>query len=232
VPTLDVHAVDRYLNVGSLLGFDDDPADFSFPIPQAASARIATLLHRRGIGENSRVLTMAPGTIWETKHWDSEKFAEVARFFLQRGFAVALAGSPRERAVCDEVASLAPGVVNFAGETTLSELAALIDRSTICVTNDSGPMHLAVALDRPIVSIFGPTDPVWIGPYRRDNAVLQAKISCAPCYLRELRRCPNDHACMKEVPAQAVIELMDAMLRGGSPAARTPSEPSRAATSH
>jgi heptosyltransferase I len=213
VPTLDVHAVDRYLNVGPLLGFDDNPVDFSFPIPQAASACIAALLRRRGIGEDARVLTMAPGTIWETKHWGSEKFAEVARFFLQQGFAVALAGSQRERAVCDEVASLAPGAVNLAGETTLSELAALIGRSTICVTNDSGPMHLAVALDCPIVSIFGPTDPIWIGPYGRADAVLRAGVPCSPCYLRLLSRCNYGHACMHDVSASVVIERMETVLR-------------------
>ena len=72
------------------------------------------------------------------------------------------------------MARLAPGAVDIAGETSLTELAALIRRSTISITNDSGPMHLAVALDRPVVSVFGPTDPIWIGPYGRADAVLQA----------------------------------------------------------
>jgi ADP-heptose:LPS heptosyltransferase len=156
---------------------------------------------------------MAPGTIWETKHWGSEKFAEVARHFLRNGYAVALMGSRRERAVCDEVARLAPGAVDVAGETSLTELAALIRRSAICITNDSGPMHLAVALGRPVVSVFGPTDAIWIGPYRRADAVLQAGLKCSPCYLRQLSRCPNDHACMHQVAASAVIERADVLLR-------------------
>jgi lipopolysaccharide heptosyltransferase II len=190
---------------------EEGAADFSFPIPAAASARIEQLLRRHGIAD-AQLLTLAPGTVWETKHWGSGKFAEVARRFMQKNFAVTLIGSRRERAVCDEVARLAPGAVNFAGETSLSELAALIRRSTMCVTNDSGPMHLAVALGRPVVSIFGPTDPIWIGPYRRKNAVLQADVPCSPCYLRQLSRCPHSHACMDEVSAQAVIERMEAML--------------------
>ena len=69
---------------------------------------------------------LAPGTIWETKEWRSDGFAEVARHFLQRGFAVTLIGAARERAACDAVAELAPGAINLAGETTLTELAALI----------------------------------------------------------------------------------------------------------
>jgi 3-deoxy-D-manno-octulosonic-acid transferase/heptosyltransferase-1 len=211
VPSLDVHAVDRYLSVGPLLGLAEGPPDFSFPIPPAANIRIDTLLRQHGVGGNGLV-TMAPGTIWETKHWGSDKFAEVARHFLRRGFAVALMGSPRERAVCEDVARLAPGAVNIAGETTLTELAALIRRSAISVTNDSGPMHLAVALDRPVVSVFGPTDPIWIGPYGRDNAVLRSGEPCSPCFLRQLSRCRHDHACMHNVSAAALVERAESIL--------------------
>ncbi len=212
VPTLDLHAVDRYLSIGPILGLDDGAADFSFPIPREATNRIEALMDYYG-ATNKKLAVLAPGTIWETKQWRSDGFAEVARHFLHKGFAVTLIGAARERAVCAEVAALAPGVVNLAGETTLSELAALIRRATICVTNDSGPMHLAVAVDRPVVSIFGPTDPIWIGPYHRADAVLQAKIPCSPCYLRQLSRCRHAHACMHEVSAQAVIERADGVLR-------------------
>ena len=215
VPTLEQHAVDRYLNIAPLLGLDGGPADFSFPIPQKANARIDAMLDRYEIAA-AKLVVMAPGTIWETKQWRCEAFAEVARAFLQKGVAVTLIGSKRERAVCDDVAALAPGAVNLSGETTLSELAALIRRATICVTNDSGPMHLAVALGRPVVSVFGPTDPIWIGPYHRQDAVLQAKIPCAPCYLRQLSRCPNHHMCMEGISAQMVVERMEIMLRGGA----------------
>jgi heptosyltransferase-1 len=211
LPTLDVHPVERYLRVGPMLGLDGDAADFSFPIPPEATTRIDALLDYYGIGK-TRLIAMAPGTNWETKQWRSEAFAEVARHFLQKACAVTLIGSDRERAVCDEVARLAPGAVNLAGETTLSELAALIRRASVCVTNDSGPMHLAVALDRAVVSIFGPTDPVWAGPYRRDNAVLRADLPCSPCYLRQLSRCNFAHACMKDVTASAVIERVDGIL--------------------
>jgi len=212
LPTLDIHPVERYLGVGPLLGLDDGPADFSFPIPQQARARIEALADYYDIAK-AKLLVMAPGTNWDTKAWRREAFAEVARHFMQKRFAVTLIGSERERALCDEVAKLAPGAVNLAGETTLSELAALISRATVCVTNDSGPMHLAVALDRPVVSIFGPTDPVWAGPYRRDGAVLRADLPCSPCYLRELSRCMYGHACMRDVSAAAVIERIESVQR-------------------
>lgn len=214
VPTLDVHAVDRYLRVAPMLGLDAEAADFSFTIPDSASNRIENLLRRHGIG--GKLLTIAPGTIWETKHWRSERFAEVALHFMRKGFGVVLIGSAREIPTCREVAAASPGVANLAGETTLTELAAVIRRSTICLTNDSGPMHLAVALDRPVVSVFGPTDALWIGPYGRSDAVVQAHLECSPCYLRVLSRCPHDHACMRAITSAAVIDRIETTLSDGS----------------
>ena len=75
-----------------------------------------------------------------------------------------------------------------------------------------GPNLLTVALGRPVVAVFGPTDPVWAGPYRRDGAVLRAELPCSPCYLRELRRCMYGHDCMKNVSAAAVIERAESVL--------------------
>jgi len=177
----------------------------------SAGAIVGEPLTNYGIAKG-RVVAMAPGTNWPTKQWRSDGFAEVARHLLQKNCAVTLVGSDRERAVCEAVAGLAPGAVNLAGETTVSELAALIRRASVCVTNDSGPMHLAAALDRPVVSIFGPTDPVWAGPYRRDGAVVRVELPCSPCYLRRLARCMHGHACMENVSAGAVIERAESIL--------------------
>jgi heptosyltransferase-1 len=223
LPTLDLHPVQRYLGAAALLGLDTGAADFSFPIPQEAATRIDALLDYYDIGKAKPLVVLAPGTNWDTKQWRRDGFAEVARHFLQKQFAVALIGTDGERALCEEVAKVAPGAVNLAGETTLLELAALIRRATICVTNDSGPMHLAVALQRPVVSIFGPTDPVWAGPYKRDGAVLRAELPCSPCYLRQLSRCNFGHACMNDVSAAAVIKRVDGIL------AKQPARPKIAA---
>jgi heptosyltransferase I len=211
LPTLDIHPVERYLRFGAMLGLGDKAADFSFPIPAEATTRIDALLdYYEAAG--AKLVVMAPGTNWETKQWRSEAFAEVARHFLEKKFAVALIGSDREHAICAQVAELAPGAVNLAGETTLPELAALLRRGTICVSNDSGPMHLATALERPVVAVFGPTDPIWAGPYRRDDAVLRADLPCSPCYLRLLSRCAHNHDCMKNVAASAVIERAEKII--------------------
>jgi ADP-heptose:LPS heptosyltransferase len=212
LPSLDLHPVDRYLRLVPILGLDDAAPDFSFPIPQRAMSEINNLLAGHGIDAAASPVLIAPGTIWETKHWTHEGFAAAARHFLHRGQPVVLTGSMRERFTCAALAQAAPGSTDLSGRTTVSELAALIHRSAICLTNDSGPMHLAVALDRPVVGIFGPTDVIWAGPYRRPDAFISAGVPCSPCYLRKLSQCPHDHICMRSVsPADVIARMEESM---------------------
>lgn len=211
LPTLDVHVVDHYQSVGNLLGFAPGPTDFTFGIPDAAHQRVAALLRQRGVADD-RFAVIAPRGNWQTKRWPDEKSAEVARYFMSRGYASVLVGAPRERDVGAAIARLAPGTIDLSGETTLSELAALISRAAICIAHDSGPMHLAVALGRPVVALFGPSDEVWAGPYQRDNAVARRKLPCSPCYLRRLKNCTHGHACMEELPVEAVTERTEGVL--------------------
>jgi lipopolysaccharide heptosyltransferase I len=213
IPTLDVHAVDRYLWLGSMLGLDEEPPDFSIPVSSLARTHIDTLLKRRGLW-GKELVVLVPGTIWETKHWTVEGFAAVANRLARSNRAVVLAGSAKERPRCQEITRACPQACDLSGQTTVSQLAALIQRSALCVTNDSGSMHLTVALGKPVVSIFGPTDPVWIGPYGRPHAVVRAEVPCSPCYLRKLRSCPNGHVCMREVTPEMVLERVERTLAG------------------
>jgi lipopolysaccharide heptosyltransferase I len=214
IPTLDAHAADRYLWLAPMLGLNStSQPDFRLPIPAIARIRVDELLASAGVAIDQPLAVLTPGTVWETKHWRAEGFADVARHLLRSGRAVVLAGAGKDAAACQAVAHLCPQAVNLCDRTRVSELAALIGRADICVTNDSGPMHLAAALGRPLVSIFGPTDEIWIGPYGRPRAVVRAPgITCAPCYLRRLRDCPNAHACMTGVWSAEVIARVDAAL--------------------
>jgi lipopolysaccharide heptosyltransferase I len=211
IPTLNIHAIDRYLWLSPILGLDDDPPDFTVHVPEEAIARVERLLQQHGLLRRKLAL-IVPGTIWETKHWQVESFAEVARHLAGRGFSVVLAGTAKDKMRCQAISSACPQACDLSGQTTLAEFVALMRRVTISVTNDSGPMHLAVALDKPVVSIFGPTDPLRIGPYRQPRAYIRANVPCSPCDLRKLRHCPHDHACMRQVPARDVIERIDSIL--------------------
>jgi lipopolysaccharide heptosyltransferase II len=206
IPTLDVHAIDRYLWVGPLLGLDENAPDLAIHLPREAVAKVQRLLEERGVPASTPLVVLVPGTIWETKHWTIDGFAGVARTFLDDGFAVALAGTKRDQQRCRQIAAAAPGACDLSGKTTPAELAALIRRAEVAVTNDSGSMHVAASLGRPMVSVFGPTNPVHIGPYERPESVVRVDLPCSPCNYRRLSQCPFDHACMKQVTPAMVVE--------------------------
>ena len=179
--------------------------------PQATD-RVNGLLEERGVPESKPLVVLVPGTIWETKHWTIEGFAGVARQFLQEGFAVALAGTRRDQQQCRQIAAAAPGTCDLSGKTTAADLAALIRRAEVAVTNDSGSMHVAASLGKPMVSVFGPTNPVHIGPYERPESVVRVDLPCSPCNYRRLSQCPFDHACMKQITSAMVVERVRKVL--------------------
>ena len=222
LPTLALHAVDRYLLVGDMLGIAPEAPNFSIPIRTQAEHRVDALLRDRVGAMAKPPIVMTPAALWETKRWLPDGFAAVARHFLGQGYPVLLAGAPNEAEECRRIAAAAPGAVVLAGLTSLAELAALIRRSAIAVTNDSGPLHLTTALGRPTVTLFGPTNPVWVGPYRRPEAILRAGVACSPCYFRDLARCQHDHACMRGLTPERVIGAIEAQLAMAEPGDRSP----------
>jgi heptosyltransferase I len=214
IPTLDVHAIDRYLWVGELVGFDDNPPDLTIHLSPETVRNVERLLKEKDVDPSQPLVVLVPGTIWETKHWTIEGFAGVARHFLREGFAVALAGTKRDQLRCRQIAAAAPGTCDLSGKTTPADLAGLIRRAEVAVTNDSGSMHVAASLGKPMVSVFGPTNPVHIGPYERPESVVRVDLPCSPCNYRRLSQCPFGHACMKQVTSAMVVErvqkIMDA----------------------
>jgi heptosyltransferase I len=209
IPTLDIHAIDRLFWLTSILGLDDAPADSRIYLAAETEMDTDRLLQQHLLQQFGALI---PGTMWETKHWDPERFAEVGLWLKQRGFGVVLLGTRRDQTRSHTIAKMCPGAIDFSGQTNPAQLAAILKRAAICVTNDSGSMHLAVALERPVVSVFGPTNPVQIGPYGRPEAVVRVAVPCSPCNFRQLSQCPHGHACMKQVSAAMVIERAESAL--------------------
>ena len=206
LPTLFLHPVDRYLLAGDMLGVDHAEANFAIPVRAQAAERVDALLLERVGAMTKPLILLTPGTLWETKHWLEEGFAAVARHFLLQGYPVILTGAPNEAEKIQRIADAAPGVVVLG--TSLAEMAALMRRCAIVLANDSGPLHLAMALGTTALALFGPTNPDWVGPYRRPDLVVRAGVACSPCFLRDLARCGHDHACMHGISPERVIGLM------------------------
>ncbi|UVW30359.1 lipopolysaccharide heptosyltransferase II [Massilia sp. H6] len=176
--------------------------------PHQADAAIARL----GLPAGTYV-AFAPGAEFgPAKRWPASYFAELAQTILANrpDAQILLLGSPKDRAVCDEITALVAGAHNLAGSTTLSEAIALIARAAVVVTNDSGLMHIGAALGRPVVAIYGPTDPRHTPPLSRLASVLWLHIECSPCQQRE---CPLGHQnCMKQLLPGDVWQPLQPML--------------------
>lgn len=185
----------------------DVPPPSALPRPALAVAdEVAEqVLARLGLHTEQPLFAFAPGAEFGTaKRWPVAQFSELAnRILAERPQAqVALLGSAKDAEVCDEIVRIAPGVRSLAGSTSLSEAIALIAKAEAMVSNDSGLLHIASALNRPIVAIYGPTDPNHAPPFSDRSKSIWLGIECAPCKQRE---CPlGHHNCMRGISAEMV----------------------------
>ena len=210
----ETHAVDRNYRVAELLGFEDVPIEFNQTLPESVRAEARNLLRERGLTGEGRLVVVVPGARWETKTWLPERFAETIDELHGRNLArCVLVGGPDEVTLCERIATACrSGPINLAGRTTVQQLAAVVGLANLVLCHDSAAMHLAVALERPLVCLVGPTNPLRTGPYRRADDVVRLELDCAPCYLRRLSRCPHDHRCMKELDVGTVVAAVERSL--------------------
>lgn len=153
-----------------------------------------------------------PGaTYGKAKQWYPDRFVEVGRRLAARGLRVAVVGGPAEAALGAQVAAgIGDAAASFAGKTSLPRLAALVARCSLFVTNDTGPMHVAAAVGTPVVAVFGPTDPRTTRPFGDRFTLVQHKVECSPCLLRE---CPIDHPCMRDLKVEQVWAACERWVR-------------------
>ncbi len=210
----DDHAADKNYRVARLLGFADAPMDFGIATTDDDRQQAARLLKETGLNEKQRYAILVVATRWETKCWPPQRYGELAGLLRkQHGISSLIVGGADdiEQGRIAKQAS-AGAAENICGQTTLRELAALISDAAIVVTADSTPMHMAAAMGRPLVALFGPTNPDRTGPYRRSPNVLSLNRECSPCYIRKLGQCAHDHACMQQLSAESVAEAANQRL--------------------
>lgn len=163
-------------------------------------------LESRAIDRARPLIGVNPAAFYGTaKRWLPERYAEAARILAEeRDATVVVTGLPAERDVAGAVcAAGGERFHNAAGEMSLRELMAFLDRCALYLTNDSGAMHIAAALRRPTVAIFGSTDWVTTAPLGAHTRIVRVETPCAPCLLRD---CPIDHRCMTGVTVPMVVE--------------------------
>lgn len=154
------------------------------------------------------VLALCPGAEFgPAKQWPAKHYAKVAREKLKDGWQVVLLGSNNDQAICGEINSLNEGACHdLSGQTTLTEVIDVLSLADGVVSNDSGLMHIAAALARPLVAVYGSSSPDFTPPLADNSQMLKLNLECQPCFKRE---CPLGHTnCLQDLGAEQVLEAM------------------------
>lgn len=156
-------------------------------------------------------IAIAPGARSHLKRWTASGYAEVInRLSSQHDAAIFVIGDQEDRAVVEEIQrDLQHPVINLCGQTTLRQLAALLQRCHLVITNDSAPLHLACAVGTPVVAIFGPTDERKYGPSHASDRVVRKSLHCTPC---ETALCRYRHECMRWLSVDEVMHTVEEAL--------------------
>jgi len=182
------------------------------PVLQVQAASQATALARLSLATDRPVAAFCPGAEYgPAKRWPARHFAELARQFDAAGYAVWLFGSGKDREISEEIAQLSGGLaVNLAGNTGLDEAIDLMGLIDIAVCNDSGLMHVAAALGKPLVALYGSSSPDFTPPLSDQAAVVSLNLDCSPCFERT---CPLGHTdCLEKLLPERVWSATQKLL--------------------
>ncbi|MFC1708800.1 lipopolysaccharide heptosyltransferase II [Candidatus Omnitrophota bacterium] len=180
-----------------------------FFIGKKDESYIEEVLKKEDIDKNKRLVVIHPSGNWLPKRWPKDNFAKLADELIDRfKVTVVFSGAQQEKAVlADILSSMKNKPLNLCGKINLKQLGAIFKRADLVISADSGPLHIAVTLNRPTVAIFGPTSTAITGPLSDENtAILQKEIDCViPCYKQD---CP-DNRCMRQISVSDVMECIE-----------------------
>ncbi len=203
----DRHEIYRNLDLISLFGFAE-PADprLEYPLLEKDHVEVAGLLHPLSYAQHPWI-GIHPGSRPPARRWPAEYFATVADTLSRRlGAQIVLTGGPGEEAIVQTVLEhMQTPALNLAGRTSLGGLAALISKLDLFISNDTGPAHLAHALDRPSITIFGPADfQRWAPLDQTLHSAIRHPVPCSPC---GYWTCPIDHRCLRRISPHTILNV-------------------------
>ena len=203
---LNVHAVDRNLAIVRHCGAPAERPHFEFPPLHQDRQSIAVLLKAEGVSPENRLVVIAPGGRLAIKRWPVERFVQVAQSLIQdEGVKIIVVGALSDLECSRHLEALPEEkCINLIGKTGIGQLVALLDRADLLIANDSAPIHIAVALQTPVLAILGPTNRNATGPYPFGREqVIARSLSCSPCGQRQ---CHNSEymECLRSISPEEV----------------------------
>jgi heptosyltransferase-2 len=209
----EVHQTKYYLNILKGIEIEAENQDLYLSLNQNDRLRAEQILHENGISKNDTVFGINPGaTFGPAKQWPFDRFARLAdHIHSVKDAAIIIFGGPGDRELGKRISKrmLRPPI-DLSGKTSLGEAMALIEKCALFITNDSGLMHVAAALNVPLVAIFGSTNPVATGPLGTNSRVVQIPMECSPCLQTD---CLKGHFnCMAQISVDMVFDVVKEML--------------------
>jgi len=210
----DSHCVERHLTVARYLGCKTQEIEYHIRVDDLHRKRVAEILKQKNADRDKPLVVIHPGGGWISRRWFPERFAALSeKLISESGVQVVLVGGKEggagEKGLNEEIASLVKRpIVDLTGILNLKELAALLLKSNLFIGNEAGPMHLAVALNVPVLALIGPTNPHRTGPFGGRTKIIRHEIECQPCRQRSCR----SRKCMELITVDEVFNTAREML--------------------
>lgn len=195
---------------------DDKETALTIPAPMLIPNELnrANALERYHLSYNkAAVLILCPGAEFgPSKRWPEQYYGTLAKHYIKEGWQVWIFGSSKDSLVAREIQQITQDrCVDLTGQTSLADAIDLMSLATMVVSNDSGLMHIAAALDRPLVAIYGSTDPKFTPPLGNNVIIVREEMACSPCFKRI---CPlKHHDCMNKLSVQKVLDATKVLVK-------------------
>ncbi len=208
-----LHQRDYYFEIAKkIIPENGTPKNPILYLTEKETERAHSILKDFDISGGTKIIGIFPGASYgPAKMWGVDKFKLLAKEITKNKNAnVLVFGGNKEKELANKIQNKTDSIINLCGKTTVRELMALIKRCNVFITNDTGPMHIASALNVPIIAIFGPTNPDRTSPLGA-SAIIKKEVNCAPC---KHRICPlKNHECMEKVSVEEVLKAVENILR-------------------
>lgn len=212
-PPEDTHKVEYFLNIARSAGIKPDSVSYEFFVKESDRIFAEKLLRSNGIGADDKIVILCPGGNWDPKRWPKENFARLADELADKfGARIIISGAAKEVRLAEEIKNMmkyAPVII--CGKTTLKQLAVIFEKARLVIANDTGTMHLAVAMKARTIALFGPTSPKITGPYGEgDYRIIFKNEACdVPCYDVACK----DNRCMAAIKVEDVVKEAEEALK-------------------
>lgn len=204
--------VQRFVALGSQTHPKKAP-NYAQPSIAVSAEKLSKTQAKFSLSQQQAFIALCPGAEYGVaKRWPEKHYAQLADKMIEKGYQVLLVGSAKDKPVAENIVRLsnAEPIVDLTGETSLDEVIALLQMADFVVSNDSGLMHIAAAVNTPLVALYGSSDPSFTPPLSANHAVLTLNLSCSPCFKRE---CPlGTLACLEDITSERVVAALESLL--------------------